>query len=1101
MKFLKYIGFTFCFLLLSAWIAACSEDLATNDDFQQEAFDKPLKIRVNLMLPDIISTRTVAEDEEVLSVASPYAFYLFFFENNEDGIPSKMLAYKKIDEAPANNIISVDVEKEVVNTDNMTMLLMANVDSNILYTMPQTYSGLLAVTTDAAADNTIGKPFVMSGIVEENTDSDAGYKVDLKRSVAKISIENKASGFILESYKMYNGALNGYATAAIALDKKTDETQGTLHADKIYYSEATKQNFDNLTDADQSNLMYNYSYPTLSAGKDTQALDKAYFIVKGKYQNKECYYRIDLKNSTGYYDIDPNHWYQVSITKVNNIGYPTLEEAASRYMGQENDIEVEIHDHSANVMAMVADGQHELGVSRQVYYDPDATDSDDNHIYTNNEAPLTLRFYCATEGTHTGHIPTLTDGKLVGGDFKIEALDDWIIIGTCVIAEGDEQLSGVEGDDKESQGDRFQYTIKFDPEKIVEGEGTIRVTWLGMSIDVPVIYKSSYKPTLLLSSTSLTIHDTDNSTTLTKDDYWTFLSSELLGASASAMGDEKKRDDGFHFPVMYGDNSGNPWWYEYWFTLQDVSSVTAYSFKVDADMNSDVWNDLTFADNNSYTSAVTPGIGDFGGKLTSSSTTLYMKRDSKSQDYKYSKAVLTLRIYTSEETYTERKFNLYHTGFFHYDNYDSHNTWYYYEVVELSAGNYWLDRNIRATGNGLYIQADNNAPVFNSSDPYPFSTGDASGDYVRVAKSDDYNVPLFGDYKDICPRGFRIPTKSDFDLIRTSSNFHNEQRTDASSPYYTSYYDSSAAGRIYFPKGKFKYEGEWAGDGRSGYYWTQTVASGYEKTQIGHWVKALYLSGNSNTYIDADVDKYAMSLRCIAGDRNIAEKESFSTIGFKVKGATHVYLYYEDNEGVRSSLFAFPGKGVGTDRNTEQLFSHNSTHEPETLSVLFTYRDSNGKIWVIHPDLEKYIEDDFTIDNINNSAIYTKATEITDLSEIKGWPVKNDTKYFFSWENMLFVSGSRIYPYITKDNGGLKYFKYWINPNSIPGSYEQMNLSSNDYYAPNKVINLTDNIDTVYFQLSSDESGTKVSKVYEITPYNCKTYDKNYGYEFYLDNL
>lgn len=971
------------FLLSVLTLSSCSDELEVKSNNTNDITDGTLQIHLNIASPEVVTTRSVS-DEEKLVVDNDYGMYFFCFRN-ENGVPNSLVMTQAINSLSVNNTITINVPEDVKSTSDFTMVIVANAPKTLFNTDPATYSVLLSKTTAVGSNNKIESPYIMSGLIYKDNNT---FKVDLKRSIGKISIENTAANFVLDGFTMFKGALNGYATAAIADEKESNGSyKKTADGTKIFSTPSNTISFT--SDVSDSNRKYVYSYPVESAGKDTQNLDKAYFIIKGKYKDQTCYYRIDLKSTDGYYNVEPNHWYQITIKSVNSYGYASYEEAAKRYMGQENDITVEIHDHSANVMSMIADGTHELGASRRLYYDPNEKDKDNKDVYSNDETYLTVRFYCASEGNHTGHIPS--DGK-TGSNFKIEYTDNWysIDLDNPIPVGDNDELSGEESTtDKESKGTRYKYKVTFYPDKIAEGEGSVRISWLGMSMEIQVIYKKDFDATKILNTTKLTMHDGSNSSsTKEQDDYWEFLKNTVKGVSATAMGEDKQRNEGFHFPVMYGSDSSKPWWYEYSFSLKDVSDVKGYSFKLESDQNKSVWDDLKIVADDDTDFTIGSELGDgsednpFQNRVSTNSTSFTLSKPSKADDWDYSVAELTMRIFTGENTYVDKKFNLYHTGFFHED--ESKSEWYYYEVVELANGKHWLDRNIGASSNGLYIQKGDNSSLFGINDGYPFCDNGAGGGYVKIAEGVNYKSPDFTIGEDICPPGFRIPTQSEFDKLRASSDFITSSQNDASAAYYTAYYASADAGPIYFPKGKFKNGESWAGDALAGYYWTQTEAAGLEKEQIGHWVKAFYINGNSTSYINGDVDNYAMNLRCIEGS-GIVEETKY-TVGFKVNGATHVMMY-SIVDGVRTELFTFPGKGINTSLTTDQLFTYTSTIPVDNLYVYFTYTDENGKVWVIYPRTANSDDPKFSY--------LTAAVNIKDFSTLNGWKVKNNENYFF----------------------------------------------------------------------------------------------------------
>ena len=119
-------------------------------------------------------------------------------------------------------------------------------------------------------------------------------------------------------------------------------------------------------------------------------------IIKAKYKGKEGYYKVGLymdANKTSQYALLRNHNYTITVTKVNDYGFSTKEEAIKAQ--PENRIEAQIVDDNPAITQMIACKDYELGVSDKVYVDAEATSaivtvvttlkdatSSDNSFYT-----------------------------------------------------------------------------------------------------------------------------------------------------------------------------------------------------------------------------------------------------------------------------------------------------------------------------------------------------------------------------------------------------------------------------------------------------------------------------------------------------------------------------------------------------------------------------------------------------------------------------------------------------------------------------------------------------------------------------------------------
>lgn len=97
---------------------------------------------------------------------------------------------------------------------------------------------------------------------------------------------------------------------------------------------------------------------------------KAFVIIKAKYNNVEGYYKVGLykdADKTSQYALLRNHNYTITVTKVNDYGFSTKEEAIKAQ--PENRIEAQIVDDNPAITKMIACKDYELGVSDKVYVD------------------------------------------------------------------------------------------------------------------------------------------------------------------------------------------------------------------------------------------------------------------------------------------------------------------------------------------------------------------------------------------------------------------------------------------------------------------------------------------------------------------------------------------------------------------------------------------------------------------------------------------------------------------------------------------------------------------------------------------------------------
>ncbi|MDE6867052.1 MAG: hypothetical protein K2J23_06615, partial [Muribaculaceae bacterium] len=251
-------------------------------------------------------------------------------------------------------------------------------------------------------------------------------------------------------------------------------------------------------------------------------------------------------------------------------------------------------------------------------------------------------------------------------------------------------------------------------------------------------------------------------------------------------------------------------------------------------------------------------------------------------------------------------------------------------------------------------------------------------------------------------------TTNEWDIIRNSSAFVTTQATAGGSTFYRAYVNDIYGNKIFLPKvgyqttsGPDGYSGTRTGDSRAGYYWTRSEAHGLEKDQIGNWLQALMLQGESNVYMNGEVSKYGMQIRAID---DAAIQNNTETFGFNVIGATHVYIYdatepwtaadFLDKtvvDAAKNGLMPWPGQEIGNAKTMravkqngkyinpedngrdarEFTFTYSVNTKKENLRFVFAYV-KNGKIIVFSRARH---------DDVNGTAKY------------EGWPLKGSYKF------------------------------------------------------------------------------------------------------------
>lgn len=250
---------------------------------------------------------------------------------------------------------------------------------------------------------------------------------------------------------------------------------------------------------------------------------EANVIIKAKYKGKEGYkegyYKVGLyKNAdkTSQYALLRNHNYTITVTKVNDYGFSTKEEAIKAQ--PENRIEAQIVDDNPAITKMIACKDYELGVSDKVYVDAEATSANVTVVTTLKEA-------------------TSSDGSF----YTVTPEDSWIHSNPTAV-----ETNTNDGTNHSTQGKKYVLTFTLDKNDAQEESrtGTITVKSGDLMLTAQIIQKGydfkrdNHRPVTLL----------DGSISLTTD-YFKWLD-EVQGITPEEMYDGNVavvRNEGLHF--------------------------------------------------------------------------------------------------------------------------------------------------------------------------------------------------------------------------------------------------------------------------------------------------------------------------------------------------------------------------------------------------------------------------------------------------------------------------------------------------------------------------------------------------------------------------
>lgn len=192
---------------------------------------------------------------------------------------------------------------------------------------------------------------------------------------------------------------------------------------------------------------------------------KANVIIKAKYNGVEGYYKVglykDATTKTDQFDLLRNHNYTITVTKVNDYGFRTKEEAIKAQ--PENRIEAQIVDDNPTITKMIACKDYELGVSDKVYVDAEATNATVTVVTTLEEA-------------------TSSDGSF----YTVTPVDSWIHTNPTAV-----ETNTNDGTNKSTQGKKYVLTFTIDKNDAQEESrtGTLTVKSGDLVLTAQIIQK------------------------------------------------------------------------------------------------------------------------------------------------------------------------------------------------------------------------------------------------------------------------------------------------------------------------------------------------------------------------------------------------------------------------------------------------------------------------------------------------------------------------------------------------------------------------------------------------------------------------------------
>lgn len=595
---------------------------------------------------------------------------------------------------------------------------------------------------------------------------EANPSVTMLRQCAKISLEidnSIQSNFTNAGLYVYNMATKAAIAPANYIEPTTDDL-----------AESTDLRTDNPLGGGTA---------TTVAVNETSA-GKAMVIIKAKYKKREGYYKVALYKDAKekiQYALLRNHHYTIKVTKVNDYGFSTLEEAKKSL--PENRVEVEVRDDNPEITQMIACKDYELGVSDYQEINANTTEATVTIVTTLPKA-------------------TSSDSAL----YSVKRNNSWIT--ACQ----QETVNDIPETSRSSKGKK--YTLKLTLEKNNQSEnprtGTITVTSGDLSLDITI--KQAGFDFRKEDPDRIVTMQYNNSTVAAN--YFNWLDTGVQGITPEEM-QGAVRNDGLHFcvgtanityliPYLDGD-----------FKINDDSRI-----KVEKDNgNWKVSLINTTANKELWKSSFTI-INKAGIKITYPvyHTGIFHKIDESSNIYK--------------------DYQLAKNG----DNTKKVKGWFYYGVVkvqgkkadETTTTYYMLDRNLGASNNGFY------APDVVALE----KNKKAIGGYFCISKkqsTSDANQDLSSA---LAPEGYTIPTDAVFEELVNAGNLEVVPQSTSLGETYNCVRIKTVDSElpyIYLPMGGFL-EGESHKNPIHVNLWTKTLLSGTQgfgtnSPEYGFWYR------------------------------------------------------------------------------------------------------------------------------------------------------------------------------------------------------------------------------------------------------------------------
>ena len=596
---------------------------------------------------------------------------------------------------------------------------------------------------------------------------EANPSVPMLRQCAKISLEidnSIQSNFTNAGLYVYNTATKAAIAPANYIEPTTDDL-----------AESTDLRTDNPLGGGTA---------TTVAVNETSA-GKAMVIIKANYKDSVGYYKVALYKDAKekiQYALLRHHHYTIKVTKVNDYGFSTLEEAKKSL--PENRVEVEVVDDNPEITRMIACKDYELGVSDYQEINANTTEATVTIVTTLPKA-------------------TSSDSAL----YSVKRNNSWIT--DCQ----QETVNDIQETSRSSKGKK--YTLKLTLEKNNQSEnprtGTITVTYGDLSLDITIkqagfdFRKDDPDRTVIMQYNNSTV----------AANYFKWLDTGVQGITPEEM-QGAVRNDGLHFCVGTADIT-------YLIPKLNGDQITKKDDKIKVEedngkwkvslanttVNEDLWKS-SFTITNQAGIAITYPVYHTG---------IFHKIDENSKVY--------------------NDYQLAENG----DKTKKVKGWFYYGVVKVQGKKtdkttttyYMLDRNLGASNNGYY------APDVVALE----KNKKAIGGYFCISEKKNTSDATQGNLSStLAPTGYTIPTDAVFEELVNAGNLEVVPQSTSLGETYNCVRIKTVDSElpyIYLPMGGFL-DGESHKNPIHVNLWTKTLLSGTQgfgtnSPEYGFWYR------------------------------------------------------------------------------------------------------------------------------------------------------------------------------------------------------------------------------------------------------------------------